>query len=115
MGLGGITKPFRHVSSWEAMQGYTVYGRKKTVDMILKFLIGYNEIHTPIRSQILVMKPMLRLNEVYDMIVQDGNHRRINRVTHLEASAMYNSQGHVSPKINSLVITGSLTVGQHIT
>lgn len=42
---------------------------KRVLDKTLKFLMGLTEVHMPIKSQILAMKPISSLNEVYAMIV----------------------------------------------
>lgn len=48
--------------------------------------------HVPIRSQVLAMKPMPSLNEVFCMAAKDASHRGGSKLTHIEASTMYGAQ-----------------------
>lgn len=65
---------------------------KKEIDRAMKFLIGLNEIHFQIRSQILAMDPLPNLAKIYNMVRRDEKQQGIQRTTYQGAFAMYAGQ-----------------------
>ncbi|CAM8997807.1 unnamed protein product [Rhodiola kirilowii] len=64
---------------------------KKLKTRIQKFLMGLNDIHSQIRSQILATRPTPSLNEVNSLVVSDEVQKKLTQPIMLEASALYSA------------------------
>lgn len=65
----------------------------KEQDKAMKFLMRLNEMHYQVRSQALVIDPMLSLRKIYNTIKRNENKQGIQRSPYQESSGMY-----VAPK-----------------
>ncbi|CAM8945952.1 unnamed protein product [Rhodiola kirilowii] len=64
---------------------------KKLKTRIQKFLMGLNDIHSQVRTQILSTRPRLSLDESYSLVLDDEMTKMITKPTVMEASALYTS------------------------
>ncbi|KAL8144411.1 hypothetical protein V2J09_017443 [Rumex salicifolius] len=44
---------------------------------VIQFMVGLNDVYASVRTNILMMKPVPSLGEVYHMLLQDENHREL--------------------------------------
>ena len=44
---------------------------------LIRFLMGLNESYTPVRANILIMKPLPTLSQLYSLLVQEENQRQV--------------------------------------
>ncbi|CAM8973249.1 unnamed protein product [Rhodiola kirilowii] len=64
---------------------------KKLKTRTQKFLMGLNDIHASVRTQILATRPRPGLDETYSTVLDDEAHHHITKPVVLEASALYSS------------------------
>ncbi|CAM8938199.1 unnamed protein product [Rhodiola kirilowii] len=62
---------------------------KKLKTKIQKFLMGLNDIHVAVRTQILATRPKPGLDEIYSLVIDDEDQKRITKPTVVEASVLY--------------------------
>ncbi|CAM8904486.1 unnamed protein product [Rhodiola kirilowii] len=74
---------------------------KKTKTRIQKFLMGLNDIHANVRTQILATRPLPDLNEAYSLILSDESQKRISKPVVIKASALYSSYSKQSDRQNN--------------
>lgn len=70
---------------------------RKLRSRIMQFLLGLNEIHSQVQTQILSTKPLPTIDEAYALILEDEIQKGIIRIN-VEASALYANQEHTNPK-----------------
>ncbi|KAL9687541.1 hypothetical protein QQ045_031945 [Rhodiola kirilowii] len=64
---------------------------KKQNTRIQKFLMGLNDVHSQIRTQILSTRPKLGLDDAYALVISDESQKNITKRVVVEASALYSS------------------------
>ncbi|KAL9666614.1 hypothetical protein QQ045_000949 [Rhodiola kirilowii] len=62
---------------------------KKLKTRIQKFLIGLNDTHAQVRTQILATRPRRGLDETYALVVDNESQQKITKPVVIEASALY--------------------------
>ncbi|CAM8948593.1 unnamed protein product [Rhodiola kirilowii] len=67
---------------------------KKMKTRLQKFLMGLNDIHSQVRTQILITKPQPTLKEAYSLVVKDEAQKRLTQPIVMEASALYSSHNN---------------------
>ncbi|CAM8945296.1 unnamed protein product [Rhodiola kirilowii] len=73
---------------------------KKMKTRIQKFLMGLNEVHAQIRTQILATRPRLGLDAAYALVVDDEMEKLISKPKVTEASALYTAQTRQTDRYN---------------
>ncbi|CAM8893240.1 unnamed protein product [Rhodiola kirilowii] len=68
---------------------------KKQKNRIQKFLMGLNEVHAQVRTQILATRPRLGLDASYSLVIDDEMEKLISKPKVIEASALYSA--HTRP------------------
>ncbi|CAM8944625.1 unnamed protein product [Rhodiola kirilowii] len=64
---------------------------KKMKARLQKFLMGLNDIHSQVRTQILITRPQPSLKEAYSLVIKDEAQKRLTQPVIMEASALYSS------------------------
>jgi len=49
---------------------------------LIQFLMGLNESYTPVRGNILIMKPLPTLSQLYSLLVQEEKQRQVRSGGH---------------------------------
>ncbi|KAL9675943.1 hypothetical protein QQ045_004152 [Rhodiola kirilowii] len=62
---------------------------KKMKARLQKFLMGLNDIHSQVRTQVLITRPQPSLKEAYSLVIKDEAQKRLIQPTVMEASALY--------------------------
>ncbi|CAM8930983.1 unnamed protein product [Rhodiola kirilowii] len=65
---------------------------KKMKTRLQKFLMGLNETHASVRTQILATRPRPSLDEAYSTVLDDEEQHAITKPVTIEASALYSSR-----------------------
>ncbi|CAM8888286.1 unnamed protein product [Rhodiola kirilowii] len=65
---------------------------KKMKTRLQKFLMGLNEVHASVRTQILTTRPRPSLDEAYSTVLDDEEQHTITKPVVIEASALYSSR-----------------------
>ncbi|CAM8942273.1 unnamed protein product [Rhodiola kirilowii] len=65
---------------------------KKLKTRLQKFLMGLNEVHAAVRTQILATRPRPGLDEAYSTVLDDEAQHNITKPVTIEASALYSSR-----------------------
>lgn len=76
--------------------------KEEEEDKVHQFLMGLNETYASVRSNLLMMNPLLSLDTAYNILLQDERQRQVNSVTqfHLESSSFnvnFNGKNPVHP------------------
>ncbi|KAL9679517.1 hypothetical protein QQ045_017381 [Rhodiola kirilowii] len=69
---------------------------KKLKTRTQKFLMGLNDIHASVRTQILATRPRPGLDETYSTVLDDEAQHNITKPVTLEASALYNAHNNTT-------------------
>ncbi|CAM8891122.1 unnamed protein product [Rhodiola kirilowii] len=74
--------------------------KRKVRNKIIKFLMGLNDVYIPVRTQILAMRPMPSLIEVYGNVITEESQRGFTKTVAPEISAMFSNQNHEQSQFN---------------
>ncbi|KAL9674059.1 hypothetical protein QQ045_030326 [Rhodiola kirilowii] len=66
-----------------------VGAKEREEDRVIEFLMGLNDVHSPIRNHILALRELPNLDVVYDMVLNDESEQTVTRPSYSEVSAMY--------------------------
>ncbi|KAL9666125.1 hypothetical protein QQ045_000448 [Rhodiola kirilowii] len=71
---------------------------KKVRTRLQKFLMGLNDIHAQVRTQILSTRPQPTLDAAYSLVVNDESEKRLTKPVVTEASALFSSYNNQQAK-----------------
>ncbi|KAL8128501.1 hypothetical protein V2J09_017656 [Rumex salicifolius] len=61
---------------------------------VVQFLVGLNDVYASVRTNILLRKPMPSLGEVYNLVLQDEQHRGLHSISPLSSNSTVLNASH---------------------